>query len=76
MSTKKGNAENGRSILLTKPTKRCLASYSCSAQSVKNSLHVRESGFRNPRKFLFVKSGILVLGIWDTAQGIPNFIND
>ena len=25
-SKKKGNAENGRSILLTKPTKRCLAS--------------------------------------------------
>ena len=45
-STKKGNAENGRSILLTKPTKRCLASYSSSAQSVKNSRHVRVSGFQ------------------------------
>ena len=47
-STKKGNAENGRSILLTIPTKRCLASYSSSAQSVKNSRHVRVSGFQNP----------------------------
>ena len=36
-STKKGNGENGRGILLTIPTKRCLASYSSSAQSVKQS---------------------------------------
>ena len=44
-------------------------------QSVKNSRHVRVSGFRNPRifclwipeteKFFFVKSGILGFGIWN-----------
>ena len=38
-STKKENAKNGRSILLTIPTERCLASYSSSAESVKNSRH-------------------------------------
>ena len=74
-STKKGNAENGRSILLTIPTKRCLASYSSSAEAVKNSRHVRVSGFQSPwnfslwipesEKIFFVKSGILGVGIWN-----------
>ena len=48
MRRQKGNAENGKSILLTIPTKRCLASYSSSAQSIKNSRHLRVSGFQNP----------------------------
>ena len=44
-------------------------------QSVKNSRHVKVSGFRNPRifclcipeseKIFFVKSGILGFGIWN-----------
>ena len=86
MTTKKGNGENGRRILLTIPTKRRLASYSSSAESVKNSRHVRVSrfgvresfacGIRNPRTFFFMKSRILVFGIWNTDQGIPNPIND
>ena len=85
-STKKGNGQNGRSILLTIPTKRCLASYSSSAESFKNSRHVRVSGFRSPwnfclwnpeyDKFFFMKSGILVFGIWNTDQGIPFPIKD
>ena len=82
-STKKGNAENGRSILLTKPTKRCLASYSSSAEAVKNSRHVRVSGFRSPWNFsLWIPESekiffceIWNLGRWNleyTAQGIQN----
>ena len=84
-STKKGNAENGRSILLTIPTKRCLASYSSSAESKRLRIRamlgypdsgVREilaCGFRNPRKFFFCE--IWNLGRWNlkyTAQGIQN----
>ena len=70
MTTKKGN---GRSILLTIPTKRCLASYSSSAESVKNSRHVRVSrfgvresfacGIWNPRTFFFYE--IWNLGLWN-----------
>ena len=51
-STKKGNAENGRSILLTIPTKRCLASYSSSAESkrlrIRAMLGYPDSGYMIP----------------------------
>ena len=79
-STKKGNGENGRSILLTIPTKRCLASYSSSAESVKNSRHVGVSGFRSPwnfclwnpesEKFFFYE--IWNLGLWNLEYSSRN----
>ena len=43
-----GAYSNKYDILLTIPTKRCLASYSSSAESVKNSRYVRVSAFRSP----------------------------
>ena len=49
---KKGNAENGKSILLTIPTKRCLASYSSSAESkrlrIRAMLGYPDSGYMIP----------------------------
>ena len=43
-----GAYSNKYDILLTIPTKRCLASYSSSAESVKNSRYVSVSAFRSP----------------------------
>ena len=87
-STKKGNAENGRSILLTIPTKRCLASYSSSAESKRLRIRamlgypdsgVREilaCGFRNPRNFFLwnLESWALESGIYSSRN--PESIND
>ena len=55
-------------------------------RETKNSPHVKESGFRNPRnfciwnpeswKFLLLESGILGLGIRNTGVGIRNPTNN